>query len=318
MKVKIDIFSGFLGAGKTLLIKKLLEENIYNEKIAIVENEFGEVSIDGGILRESNVCVKEINSGCICCQVTGDFKTAIHEVISEYSPTRLIIEPSGVAKLSDIKNIFLEDDLINITELDNVITVVDPLKIDTYLSNFKKFYKDQVTSADKIILSRCQLISETELLNAKNKISKLNRNALLIDKPWDTLNCNELLKNFTLKNSNLTFKTNSLKSKATLSLDNNNTNNNMASNTFSSIPIYVKDKFSKDELIKKFEFLSSSSSFGNVLRAKGIVNLFDGNNHQFDFVPSEFNIRKLNYSAENVIIIIGTDLKETELKKFFS
>lgn len=315
MKVKIDIFSGFLGAGKTLLIKKLLEENIYNEKIAIVENEFGEVSIDGGILRESNVCVKEINSGCICCQVTGDFKTAIHEVILEYSPTRLIIEPSGVAKLSDIKNIFLEDDLINITEVDNVITVVDPLKIDAYLSNFKKFYKDQVTSADKIILSRCQFLSETELLNAKNKISNLNKKALLIAKPWDTLNGNEVLKSFTLKSSNFTLKTNPLKSKATLSLDDTK---DMASNTFSSIPIYVKDKFSKDELIKKFEFLSSSSSFGNVLRAKGIVNLFDGNNHQFDFVPSEFNIRKLNYSAENVIIIIGTDLKETELKKFFN
>lgn len=315
MKVKIDIFSGFLGAGKTQLIKKLLEENVYTEKIAIVENEFGEVSIDAGILRESNVSVKEINSGCICCQVTGDFKKAIYEVISEYSPTRLIIEPSGVAKLSDIKNIFLEKDLINITEVDNVITVIDPLKIDTYLNNFKKFYKDQVTSANKIVLSRCQLISESDLLNAKKKISSLNKEALLIAKPWDNLKGSEVLKDFTPKTSFLNLKTTLSKSKATLvsepSLES-------ASNTFSSIPIYTKDKFSKEELIKKFEFLSSSSSFGNVLRAKGIVKLFDGDNHQFDFVPSEFNIRKLNYAPKNIIIIIGTNLKENELKKFFN
>lgn len=315
MKVKIDIFSGFLGAGKTLLMKKLIEENVYKEKIAIVENEFGEISIDGGILRESNVEVKEINSGCICCQVTGDFKDAIREVISEYSPTRLIIEPSGVAKLSDIKNIFLEKDLINITEIHNVITVIDPLKIDTYLNNFKKFYKDQVVSADKIVFSRCQLINEVELLNAKNKISHLNRKALLITKPWDNLDGSEIVKDFTPKNSFFTLKTNSIKSKATLLKDSTTEN---ASNTFSSIPIYVQDKFSKDELIKKFEFLSSSSSFGNVLRAKGIVKLFDGDKHQFDFVPNEFNIRKLNYTPENVIIIIGTDLKENELKKFFN
>jgi len=315
MKVKIDIFSGFLGAGKTLLMKKLIEENVYKEKIAIVENEFGEVSIDGGILRESNVKVKEINSGCICCQVTGDFKDAIHEVISEYSPTRLIIEPSGVAKLSDIKNIFLEKDLINITEIHNVITVIDPLKIDTYLNNFKKFYKDQVVSADKIVFSRCQLINKVELLNAKNKISHLNRKALLITKPWDNLDGSEIIEDFTPKNSFFTLKTNSIKSKATLVKDSITEN---ASNTFSSLPIYVQDKFSKDELIKKFEFLSSSSSFGNVLRAKGIVKLFDGDKHQFDFVPNEFNIRKLNYTPENVIIIIGTDLKENELKKFFN
>lgn len=315
MKVKIDIFSGFLGAGKTLLMKKLLEENVYKEKIAIVENEFGEVSIDGNILRETNVEVREINSGCICCQVTGDFKNALLEVISEYSPSRLLIEPSGVAKLSDIKNIFLEKELVNITELDNVITVVDPLKINAYITNFRSFYRDQVASADKIVFSRCQFINDSELTTAKNKIAKLNRNALLITKPWDTLNGSEVIKVFNPSNPFFTLKTNSNKYTATLSKD---STSKIASDTFSSIPIYVQNKFSKDELIKKFEFLSSSSNFGNVLRAKGIVNLFDGNKHQFDFVPNEFTIRKLNYTPENVIIIIGTDLNEKELKNFFN
>lgn len=313
MKVKIDIFSGFLGAGKTQLMKKLIEENVYTEKIAIIENEFGEVSIDSGILRETNVEVKEINSGCICCQVTGDFKNALIEVISEYAPDRLLIEPSGVAKLSDIKNIFLEKELINITKINNVITVIDPFKIDAYLNNFKKFYKNQIIFADKIIFSRCQLMNDFELLDAKNKISKINKKALLLAKPWDDLKSNEIIKDFTPTNSLFTLKTNSKKS--TLVKD---TTSHNASNTFSSLPIYVQNKFSKDELIKKFEFLSSSSSFGNILRAKGIVKLFDGNKHQFDFVPNEFNMKKLNYTAENVIIIIGTDLKEKELKNFFN
>lgn len=315
MKVKIDIFSGFLGAGKTLLMKKLLEDQIYTEKIAIVENEFGEVSIDGGILRETNIEVKEINSGCICCQVTGDFKKALLEVITEYSPDKLLIEPSGVAKLSDIKNIFLEKDLIDITEIHNVITIIDPLKIDSYLTNFKKFYKDQVVSADKIVFSRCQFLNESDLLIAKNKITNLNKKALIIAKPWDNLKSSDILEPFNSKASLFSLKANSVKSKATLV---KNTDWENASNTFSSIPIYVQNKFSKDELIKKFQFLSSSSSFGNVLRAKGIVKLFDGHKHQFDFVPNEFNIRKLNYTPENVIIIIGTDLKENELKSFFS
>lgn len=315
MKVKIDIFSGFLGAGKTLLMKKLLEENVYNEKIAIVENEFGEVSIDGGILRETNVEVREINSGCICCQVTGDFKNALLQVISEYNPSRLLIEPSGVAKLSDIKKVFLEEDLENITEIDNVITVIDPLKIDAYLTNFKNFYKDQVTSADKIIFSRCQLINESDLTEAKNKICKLNRKALLITKPWDTLNGHDVIAKHVATNPFFNIKTSLSKSKVSIIKE---SNNQSANETFSSIPIYVNNKFSKEELINKFEFLSSSSSFGNVIRAKGIVRLFDGNKHQFDFVPNEFNIRQLSYTPENVIIIIGTDLNEKELKNFFS
>lgn len=315
MKVKIDIFSGFLGAGKTLLMKKLLQENVYTEKIAIVENEFGEVSIDGGILRETNVEVREINSGCICCQVTGDFKDALLEVIAEYKPSRLLIEPSGVAKLSDIKNIFLEKDLVDITEINNVITVIDPNKIDSYLTNFKSFYKDQVSSADKIVFSRCQLINESELAEAKNKICKLNRKALIITKPWDELNGHDVISKYVSTSPFFNIKTSLSKSKLSTVKE---STSQTAHDTFSSIPIYVKNKFSKEELINKFEFLSSSSSFGNVIRAKGIVRLFDGDKHQFDFVPNEFNIRKLNYTPENVIIIIGTDLKEKELKNFFS
>ena len=154
MKVKVDIYSGFLGAGKTFLMKKLINEGIYENNIAIIENEFGEVSIDGEILRESNIEVKEINSGCICCEVTGDFKEGIFEVINKYNPSRILIEPSGVAKLTDILKVFKDEEISEKVKLENVITVIDPEKFDSYIENFKSFYEDQIRNTKKIVLSR--------------------------------------------------------------------------------------------------------------------------------------------------------------------
>ncbi|MBM6839191.1 GTP-binding protein, partial [Clostridium saudiense] len=148
MKVKVDIFSGFLGAGKTRLIKKLINDKYYREKIAIVENEFGEVSIDGAILRETNTVITEINSGCICCQVSGNFKKAILNIINNYEVDRLIIEPTGVAKLSELKRVFEEKDLNKVAEIDKLITVVDGERFYIYLNNFRKFFVDQIKAAD--------------------------------------------------------------------------------------------------------------------------------------------------------------------------
>ena len=137
MSVKVELFSGFLGAGKTQLIKKLIEEGYYNENIAIIENEFGEVSIDGTILKRTNTLVKEINAGCICCQVTGDFKESILDVVENCNVDRLLVEPTGVAKLSDIKKVFEEKELKDVAYVEKAITVVDAEKFNLYLSNFK-------------------------------------------------------------------------------------------------------------------------------------------------------------------------------------
>ena len=139
MKVQVDIFSGFLGAGKTMLIKKLLSEKVYDSNTVIIENEFGEVGIDGDILKESNIEIKEINSGCICCQVSGNFGEAVLEVIGKYNPNNIIIEPSGVAKLSEILNILQEKKFQHELEIRNIFTLIDIRNYDMYLKNFKEF-----------------------------------------------------------------------------------------------------------------------------------------------------------------------------------
>ena len=151
---KVDIISGFLGAGKTTLISKLLKEALPDEQVVLIENEFGEIGIDGGFLKDSGVEIREMNSGCICCSLVGDFGTSLKEVVDKYHPDRIIIEPSGVGKLSDVINgckKFLKDGLV---ELNMCITVVDAMKYKVYLKNFTEFYADQLTNAKTIILSR--------------------------------------------------------------------------------------------------------------------------------------------------------------------
>ena len=142
MKTKIDIISGFLGAGKTTLIKKLLEEKLHSEKLVIIENEFGEIGIDGSLLKKSNVKIKEINSGCICCTLVGEFEKAIEEVVTKYKPDRIIIEPSGVGKLSDIIKACDTPKLKNLITINMIITVVDVIKYELYIDNFGEFFEN--------------------------------------------------------------------------------------------------------------------------------------------------------------------------------
>lgn len=307
--IKVDIFSGFLGAGKTYLIKKLIENNIYNENIAIIENEFGEVSIDALILKETNIEVKEINSGCICCEVTGDFKKAVLEVIDFYEPERIIIEPSGVAKLSDIIKIFRERELKDVVKIDNVITVIDPNKFNLYINNFSDFYKDQIINAKTIVMSRCEITKDSVILEAKEKIKKINSNIKIVEKNLDNKNLIEVIN----------------KEKAVLKINENKNikgnlvskNTSKAKDLFETYLIYPNKILSKNELSSKFRFISSSNIFGEVLRAKGIVELNDGSFGQFDFIKDEFEIRKINTNEKSVISFIGTNLNKKDLEKFF-
>ena len=193
MSVKVELFSGFLGAGKTQLIKKLIEEGYYKENIAIIENEFGEVSIDGTILKRTNTLVREINAGCICCQVIGDFKESILDVVENCNVDRLVVEPTGVAKLSDIKKAFEDEDLKNIAEVEKSITVVDAEKFNLYLSNFKSFFDNQIKNADIIVLSRTQNISTEEVNKINDEIIKMNKDAIIISKDWKTTKAEELI-----------------------------------------------------------------------------------------------------------------------------
>ena len=307
--IKVDIFSGFLGAGKTYLIKKLIENNIYNESVAIIENEFGEVSIDALVLKDTNIKIKEINSGCICCEVTGDFKEAVLEVINNYHVERIIIEPSGVAKLSDILKVFKEKELKNAVKVDNVITVIDPNKFDLYINNFKDFYKDQIVNAKNIVISRSEKAKEELLLDVKGKIRKINSSIKIIEGNLD---------------SNLVEVVN--KEKAVLKInENKNVKGKLgtvitskAKDLFETFVIYPNNILSKSELNSKFKFISSSNIFGEVLRAKGVVKLNDGSFGQFDFVKDEFEIRKIKSNEKSVISFIGTNLNKKDLEKFFN
>lgn len=181
---KIDIISGFLGAGKTTLIQKLIKEVYAGKKVVLVENEFGEIGIDGGFLKDAGIVVNEINSGCICCTLQGDFRTALQEVVEKYHPDHIIIEPSGVGKLSDILAVVKD---VEGLELNSYSTVVDAKRCEIYHKNFKEFFDDQITTAACIILSRTQLVDEETLQKDITIIRELNNDARIITTPWDDL-----------------------------------------------------------------------------------------------------------------------------------
>ena len=191
---KIDIISGFLGAGKTTLIKKLLAEAFPGEKLVLIENEFGEISIDGGFLKESGVQISEMSSGCICCSLVGDFNKALKEVADQFHPDRILIEPSGVGKLSDVI-VAVENTVSDVPELklNSFVTVVDAAKVKVYMKNFGEFYNNQVESAGTIVLSRTQKLSQEKLEAAVNMLREKNPDAAILTTPWDQLDGKTIL-----------------------------------------------------------------------------------------------------------------------------
>ena len=197
---RIDIFSGFLGSGKTTLIKKLLEEAYSGEKIVLIENEFGEIGIDGGFLAEAGIQINEMNSGCICCSLVGDFSKALQKVSAEYNPDRIIIEPSGVGKLSDVIRAVASANLEN-AKLNAFCTVVDASKCKMYMKNFGEFFNDQVENAGCIVLSHTDKTSEDKLAGAVSLLREKNLTASLITSPWDLIDGKTILSAMERKDS---------------------------------------------------------------------------------------------------------------------
>ena len=188
---KVDIFSGFLGAGKTTLIKKLIADGYNGAKLVLIENEFGQIGIDGGFLKESGIEITEMNSGCICCSLVGDFGTALKDVIDQFAPDRILIEPSGVGKLSDVVAAVKRGEG---TEVCGTVTVIDASKCRIYLKNFKEFYENQIKYAGTIILSRTGNISQEKLDQAIELIREINDHSQIITTPWDDLSGVQILK----------------------------------------------------------------------------------------------------------------------------
>ena len=184
---KIDIISGFLGAGKTTLIRKLLDEALKGQKIVLIENEFGEIGIDGGFLKDAGVQITEMNSGCICCSLVGDFGTALQDVLKQFAPDRIIIEPSGVGKLSDVMKAVLKVADEADIELSTYTAVADAMKCKMFMKNFGEFYNNQIESAKCIVLSRTQKLSEKKLDEVVAMIREKNPEATIVTTPWDDI-----------------------------------------------------------------------------------------------------------------------------------
>lgn len=323
---KIDVISGFLGAGKTTLISKLLKDVFAGKKTALVENEFGEIGIDGGFLKDAGIEIKEINSGCICCTLKGDFQTALKMVEDTYHPEHILIEPSGVGKLSDI---LLAVKKVEGTELSSYSTVVDAERCGIYHKNFKEFFDDQISTAACVILSRTQDVTDEKLKEDTDIIYELNPNARIITTPWNRLNGKSIYEAMT--GSTNGFPEN-LKEDPEEEEDDDDHDEHEehedhdhehhhhhhhdgehdADEVFDSIGLETIHHYSEQELRTDLQSLGS-----NVIRAKGIVQNQDNDWLFFDYVPGSIDIRKGSPAYTGLITVIGEHVDRDETKRLF-
>ena len=330
---KIDIISGFLGAGKTTLIKKLLQEGFQNEKLVLIENEFGEIGIDGGFLKDAGVEITEMNSGCICCSLVGDFSTALKEVLDKYAPDRVIIEPSGVGKLSDVIKAVQGIEGADI-ELNSFVTVADAGKCKMYMKNFGEFFNNQIEYANTIVLSRTQNMKEDKLESCVQLIREHNVSATVITTPWDDISGEKIVQAMEQKDSF----TEDLMKEAEVcpecghhhhhdedghccghdhDHDHEHHHHHHADDVFTSWGVETPHKFTTDEMKSILEKLANTEEYGIILRAKGIVPNADGTWIYYDLVPGEYEMRTGEPEITGKICVIGTNLAEDKLKEVF-
>ena len=323
---KIDIFSGFLGAGKTTLIKKLIEEAYQGEKLVLIENEFGEIGIDGGFLQDAGVEITEMNSGCICCSLVGDFGQALEQVLFQYHPDRIIIEPSGVGKLSDVIGAVQRLDNHDIT-LNAFVTVADATKCKIYMKNFGEFYNNQIEHAATIVLSRTGGMKEEKLLAAVDLLREHNANAPIITTPWEELDGKQILEAMENKDS----LKEELARLAAEQAEHDEAHHHHhhhddgcscghdhdADEIFESWGAETPRKYTEEEVTGALAGLDEGEKYGIVLRAKGIVPCTDGSWIHFDYVPGEQNIRRGPAGITGRLCVIGSELKEHDLDHLF-
>ena len=324
---KIDIFSGFLGAGKTTLIKKLVKEVFAGKKIVLIENEFGEIGIDGGFLKDAGIEITEMNSGCICCTLVGDFSKALRKVIEEYHPDRVLIEPSGVGKLSDvskaIEHVKKEADI----EIEGRITIVDGKKAKMYLKNFGEFFKNQVAYANTIVVSRTQMMEDHSIEECVKMLREENKEASIISTSWDKLS-KEAIEHALSPDTQLEgiFEEEKCpvcshehhhEGACGCGHEHHHHHHHHADEIFTSWGQETAHKYTEGELDFLLKALSETEGYGTILRAKGIVEMENGAWKQFDLVPQEYEVRESAADYTGRLCVIGTDLKEDELTKLF-
>ena len=332
---KIDIISGFLGAGKTTFIKKMLDEAFKGEQIVLIENEFGEVGIDGGFLKDAGIEITEMNSGCICCSLVGDFGKNLNEVISKYHPDRILIEPSGVGKLSDVMKSVIDIEKEQDVKLNALVTVVNALKASKQMKAFGEFFNNQIEYATTVILSRAQNATPEQLEFCVKQIQKLNPKAATITTDWAAITGEQILKVMEGQD-NLEMKVLAEARHAqeeheqhheheghehhehgedcTCGCHDHEHHHHHADDIFTSWGKETPHKFEKSKLE---EILKQFVESDNILRSKGMVESVDGTWIYFDMVPGEYEIREGQPDYTGRIVVIGTGIHEHELEELF-
>ena len=326
---RIDIISGFLGAGKTTLIKKLIREAYKGERLVLIENEFGKIGIDGGFLQEAGIQITEMNSGCICCSLVGDFGRALHEVIERYAPDRILIEPSGVGKLSDVARA-VQGAADAGAYIGTMTTVVDAGKCKMYMKNFGEFFCDQVEHASSIILSHTDKISEKNLSECVELLRQHNEKAVIVTTSWDSLS-GEKLRDAMEQRDTLEAELARLGEDAHHHHHHHDDDEcddpdcdchkhhhgHHADEVFTSFGVETAHAFSEEELRTALEAFAESDAYGQILRAKGIVACTDGTWIHFDYVPGEPDIRRGPAGVIGRLCVIGSALKKDEISRLF-
>lgn len=337
---KIDIISGFLGAGKTTFIKKMIDEAFKGEQIVLIENEFGEVGIDGGFLKDAGIQITEMNSGCICCSLVGDFGKNLNEVIETYHPDRILIEPSGVGKLSDVMKSVVDIEKEQDVKLNALVTVVNALKASKQMKAFGEFFNNQIEYATTVILSRSQNATPEQLEFCVKKIQELNPKAAIITTDWSALKGEQILKVMEGQD-NLEMKAlaearhakdeeehehhhhdhdhhheneHEHDENCTCGCHDHEHHHHHADDIFTS---WGKETPHKFERSKIEEILKGFVESDTILRSKGMVECVDGSWIYFDMVPGEYEIREGNPDYTGRIVVIGTEIHEQDLLELF-
>ena len=351
---KVDIISGFLGAGKTTFIKQMIDQVFQGQKLVLIENEFGEIGIDGGFLKDAGIEITEMNSGCICCSLVGDFSIALKKVLDEYAPDRVLIEPSGVGKLSDIVRAVEAVKKDAPIEIEGRIAVVDGKKAKMYLKNFGEFYKDQVASASTIVISRTQMMKPEAVEECVSLLRGENDQAAIITTPWEQLDADAIRRALEHK-TGMEDLLEDVHDHEHCHHDHehhdhehhdhehcchdhehhdhehchhdhehhdhehccHDHHHHHADEVFTSWGRETAHQYTEEELGKILQTLSGETGCGTVLRAKGILCMADGTWKQFDLVPGEYEVREGRADYTGRLCVIGTDLAQDQLAELF-
>ena len=344
---EVDIISGFLGAGKTTFMKKLVAEAFQDEKVVIVENEFGEIGIDSGFLKDTGIQVSEINGGCVCCTLVGDFTKNLHEVIMTYHPDRILVEPSGVAKLSDIEVSVLDVGKSEDIKIGALVTIVNALKAKKQMKAFGEFFKDQIEHATAVVLSRTQKMDQDKLEDVVKEIKALNDKAVVITTPWDDLSGKQILDAIMGKDNLEVFELATKHHEEEEACHHHHHHDHdhedhdehehhhdadahdhdheghehhhhhHADDIFTTWGRETPHKFTKETIENALKTLADSDDYGYIVRSKGIVPAEDGTWIYFDLVDGEYEIRTGDPDVTGKLVVIGTDVKEDKVEELF-